>query len=264
MRDYLQDKREGEKKKKRRKIQFVLFFIILILIIGAFLFLVYKGVFSFHTITIEGNKQIGTPRITDTIESFLEANTSPFVLITKDTHLFFFSSERLSDHILTTLPYISTVTIEKNITDKTLKVTVSERDTYGLLCPSQGEEKSCWWFDSTGVIFLDGVYSEGQLVRTVRMNNITPSILDTFLSEKQFTVLQETFSFLEDLSWSSRTIIIEESIFEEGYVPQTKTSPALHISLRHAPTFAKKVIEELDKKNLEYIDLRIKNRVFYR
>ncbi len=264
MRDYLQDKREGEKKKKRRKIQFVLFFIIVLLIIGAFLFLVYKGVFSFTTITVEGNKQIGTPRIVSTIESFLEENTSLFSLLTDDTHLFFFSSERLSNHILTTLPYISKATIEKKLTDKTLKVTVSERDTYGLLCPIQDEAGSCWWFDSTGVIFLDGVYSEGQLVRTVQMNNITPAILDTFLSKKQFAVIQETFSFLEDLSWPSRTIVIEESIFEEGYVPQTKTSPALHVSLRHAPTFAKKVIEELDKKNLEYIDLRIKNRVFYR
>ena len=264
MRDYLQDKREGERKKKRRKIQFVLFFIILLIGIGIFLFLVYKGVFSFHTITVEGNKQITTSLITTTVESFLEEQTSPFSLLTDDTHLYFFSSQRLSDHILASLPYLSQATIQKNITDKVLHITVSERDTYGLLCPTQEEQRSCWWFDSTGVIFLDGVHSEGQLVRTIQMSDISPSILDTFLSKDHFNVIQETFTFLEDISWPSRTIVIEESVFEEGYIPQTKTSPALHISLRHSPTFATNVIQELHKTNLEYIDLRIKNRVFYK
>lgn len=264
MRDYLQDKREGEQRKKRRKLQFVLFFITLIILVGIFLFLVYKGVFSFEKTTVEGNQQIATPLIVSEVDSFLNQQTFLFSLITKDPHTLFFSSDRLSEHLLSSLPYLSSATIEKKLTDKELHVTVSERDTYGLLCPTQIEDESCWWFDSNGVVFLDGVHSEGNLVRTIQMNDVSPTILHTFLETDQFNVIKETFAFLEDLSWPSRTIVIEKSVFEEGYIPQTKTSPAIHISLRHSPLFARGVIQELDIKDLNYIDLRIKNRVFYR
>lgn len=170
-----------------------------------------------------------------------------------------FSRPRLPDHIP-----LASIHIVPNVLSRELTITVTERQRAMIWCVIN---RPCVWIDHAGVVLGDAPSGEGQLVPTVFDNALSHpfvgrKVITDAARHNLFTILK----FLKINNIIATRIELERETLDLRV--QSDVGPLLLFNLRNNLNVALPSLEplrlELDLTNLQYLDFRVPNKIYYR
>jgi len=245
------------KRTKKRRILFLIFLLVLILICGVGL----SPIIKIKAIEISGNKDVSAEKIRNSLDY---------------KNIFLLSNSKIKNDLLKKFPQILDLEIHKNIVKRTLKLIIKEREGIGIVCkasPAFAEATAgkCFYIDSEGVIFKESLLTSGFIILLIndfsnRQYNLGDKIFDKNLIESLLKIKDKLANELDILL---ANIDIMSYPVKDIRVTTYETWKVLFSSERNIDdqilelkTALKEKIK--DRTGLEYIDLRIENRVYYK
>ena len=264
---------ERERLKRNRLLKFKIYgvsLVFLLLAAGAgylIFFSTFLKIKEISIIRIAQNNQPIYPdqELIDDLKKFFNGEKKSFLFFEPD-HILGWNES--AEAFLENYRGIEKLKIKKDYFERKIKIEVKEREKFGVWCLTTAVN-NCWWFDKNGVIFLEAPKIEGNLINKVddfsnRELEIGDSVLERGFALnliKIFEVLEK--SGLRSKSLKFKDIQLQEIFFEN----ENGLLPKIYFSLRFDPDFAVAALRELKKQGLEkfeYIDLRVKNRGYYK
>jgi hypothetical protein len=244
-------KRHRKRKRYGKKIfALAIIFLFLLLVAG----IVLSPILKAKEINVYGNKEIDSEEIKNDIQSI---------------NILLMTSNGLKNKLLKNFPKISTVEIRKNILKRTIAVTITEREGLGIICKEN--TGNCFYVDKNGIIFEDAPQTSGSLVLLIKDSSLEEFSLGKKILEEQ--IITSIADFRENL-FSQTNIKI--NWFEISTHPPKEskiiTSEGWYLLLdltrdtQKQLSILKTALDEKikNRENLEYIDLRIENRIYYK
>jgi len=241
----------------------------LIVAVFVYFFLFYPGV-QVKSITISGNQKV----LSSEIESLILSDVNKKILgignwkVTSSS-IFLANSARLQKHILSAFPGVKEAKISKKFF-QALNVQIGERSPVAIFCSAKEE---CFFIDSEGIIF-EPTPEEGESMVIVRQaineqevfigkQAVKSNIIDLLTRVEKSLKDGFQISLKEALVSSSARLSIKTSEGWQIYfslnediavdLQITKLTLLLSGEISAGP-------EENPRKNLRYIDLRLKDR----
>lgn len=245
---------------KKKKIFFWILFLILVL---SCIFL-FSPLFTIKAVEVSGNKKIKTEQIK---EGFDYKN------------IFLFSEEGIKNDLLKKFPKIGNIEVKKNIVKRIVELKIEERERLGILCRMDVEEKvkGCFYIDKNGYVFEEAPETSGSLILLIKdysQNNfdvgehIFGQGTTSFISEIKEKLYSEANVKPIDFNLLAFPYVDLKVVTDEGWYiifslgkDATGQILALEAVLNSGPD---ELGELRDNKELEYIDLRLENRIYYK
>ena len=268
------DELRQRKKRRRRQIAFLVIFVVLAVTAGSIYALFFSSWFTIKEIKVSGNNELNHEEIRSLAENHINQNYL-FGLIQPYSNILFAGSEVIEHSLKDRYPLIETANVNKNLLNKNLYIELREREGIGVYCkgnPSIDSGQACFYFDRNNVLFKEAPHFSGNLFLVVedgrnRDFKLGHSFDDAELLDKIF----ETKRILDELR------IVEYQNFllpENSFDFWIKTKEDWHIYLDKETDIPsqlvalKKFMEEKlspdRRQTLQYIDLRINNRIYYK
>lgn len=157
-----------------------------------------------------------------------------------------------------------TAEIDKGWLTRSIIIEVKERERFGIWCI---KNERCYWMDKSGVVFEEAPLTEGGLILKVYDSQKSELSLGSQIVDDRFiNNLIVILENLNDLNISVKKIIFNRQLQElevDAY-----NGPEIFFSIRFNPTLninsLKKLSETLNFSRIDYIDLRVENRVYYK
>lgn len=253
------------KKQKIKKIKIYLIIFSVLLIVGAVIYFLRLPFIQISEIKINGNVFVEKQEIEQKANALLNKN---LLWIIPNRNIFLFSKYELIESIKIN-PAIVSVKIRKDFF-KTLSIEIQEQEKEMIYCTSI-EKTECFYVNKNGFIYakIDDIIIPEQEVIIYNEKGIK-GLKDNLIEEKNYIdivlfvrnlarqeikikeVYLKTDSTVEFISWDNTRFIT--SIFDEY-----KKDFANLIAL-----FDQQVVLKEQLSNVEYIDLRFGNKVFYK
>jgi len=240
------------KKERRVNKRVVILIISLFVLAGLAYVLFLSPVFKIKEIIISGNQKVSSERV----KSNLNCN-----------NIIFTTRRSVKNELLEKIPEILDLKISKNLFKRKLEINIQERETVGILC----RQDKCFYFDKDGVIFENAPSTNGSLVTIIKDYSIKDLKLGEAILGKDLVDI--ILSVKEDLS---QKIGIGVASFDIESYPVEKlrvvTGESWYIlfslkrDIKSQLLALKAALDEKiqDRMGLEYIDLRIENRIYYK
>jgi len=258
---------KSSKKLKRKKIflKIIIFFLLFLILTAGIILSLYIPKLRIQKIAVEGAEILNIDKIISNI--FNSLNGRHFFLIPKN-NILVASKKEISKNILNSFPRIRDVSLGKDFPSG-LSVKIKERQSTALLC--RGENKNeCAYIDENGFVFEKAPYFSGEIfLKFFDERDVGNSISDRqLLSEEQFNGLIDFKNYL--LKENIKIINInlkKDGIYElrtsEDWIILLNERNDFRIAFENFKTAFDSLIKE-EQNNLEYIDLRFGNKVFYK
>jgi len=246
---------------------FSLLFFVLILA-GLYLFLFCSKV-QVQTITISGNQKISSDNLKNIISNNANKKLIGFGnwgIFSKS--IFLVNSESIKNEILNLYPEIKTATIEKKFMQE-ITLQVEERQKFATFC----QNENCFDIDNSGVIFEKSQNSgENNLIVRQALNNGDLFLGQQIIQENIMTAIFEIEKNLKD----NFQINLTEALLSTQIRLDIKTGESWQIyfdveegydiglQLTKLNLLLKDEIKPESRQKLQYIDLRFKNRAYYK
>lgn len=260
---------DQEAKKKSRKNIFVSVFCLLIF--GILSWAVYLSpIFEIRKITINHPDKITAEEAAQIVSDLKLYSKIKFLYDfapTLQKNLFAIPKTKLAQNLTASFPEIRDLVIRKKFFH-TLSIEFNVREQVGIWCATQ---ENCYYIDADGVIFMPAPASEGSLILKIQdMKNPEADLGQTVLRPdllKFLTDFRDKLSEIEKVSVvlyklnGDRASI--EAVTGEGwsfFMGPAKTP----VNLLKALTATLDEAVKSKRANLEYIDLRIPDRIFYK
>ena len=263
---YNLSKNKPYKIKRRKKTIFsnkyfwILFFLIIFLAV-AFYFAIFYPFFQISHIEISGVKKVQTQEI----ENIIAAAIQKKIIFFDTKSIFLANPKEMNKKILEKFLQIKTADIKRKLPD-TLVVLIEERIVVANYC----QNDICFHIDDTGIAFENGE-NEGDIV--IKNNNPSPQILpgkqvlkkeyvDAILKiqrelKRDFDIIISYFSILD--SESKMEVLTQDS--GKFYFNMEGDMNSQIVNLN---SVLKEQIPTEKRMDLEYIDLRFGDKVFYK
>jgi len=249
------------------------FFIRLILsgiIIGGTIFLLFfNPFFEIQKWEIEETELIDETEINNYLNDFFKSKGGVFPK--NNFFVFTIRRQKISREIEKEFKVIKKASFGFSWDEKIFKqvsVFLEERKTLGIICPSS-DDLSCFFFDKEGFLFKKSPESKGPFILKVK-NTLEPELkLGDKIEEPKLieaiTQIEEQVSLNTDLSIREIEIINQnyDFILHTGNNWKIYFDPKEEIQ-RQCQVLKTLISEEKVKvnENIEYIDLRIKNKAY--
>lgn len=253
------------KKIRARVYKVVLVLMILVAaLIGTGYFLFLADLFNVRTISINASADL-RGGIENEVNSWLAAG---FWKINRRNNVLFFSARKLSGYLLSQLQSLDSAEVVKRF-PHTLEISVVERKPVGIWCVAG---KQCFYFDKAGAAYLEAVPSSGFIILNVndertRDLNIGSPVADRDLLDG--IVLSR--SLLSKNNIKVGEFIVPADSFDDFYAKtaggwQIKFSSSTDVAkqIRALTVFLNNKLTSAQKSALQYIDLRIQDRIYYK
>ena len=226
---------------------FVLFFILLLVYI--FLF---SPIFRIQALEMSGNKEINTEHIKNNFDY---------------KNIFLYTKDKIEKDLIQKFPKISNIEISKNLIKRTLKLNIEERERLGIVC----KEEKCFYIDKQGFIFEDAPQTSGFLILLIKDfsqreyflgDQIFEEKTINFIYEIREDIFPETGIRVLEFNIASFPVIELKAMTNEGWYILFDLTRDIKTQLLSLKAALQEKIK--DRKGLEYIDLRIENRVYYK
>ena len=247
---------EKERKRQRRILKLKIYGGIaafFVLIAGSGYLIVYSPLFQIKNINSEDEGLI------EQLKSYL-ASQSTIARILGPNNILIWTDK--TDPFVKERPEIAELTIEKDYFERQIKITVKERERFGVWCAS-----SCFWYDKSGVIFAEAPAMEGELINKIydsTNRELKPG--DKILEENLLGNLLKIFEVLQKSALSMKNLYLQDLSLQE-ISAESPLLPQIYFSLRFNPEStlpAIQSIKELGLAKIEYIDFRVENRAYYK
>ncbi len=171
------------------------------------------------------------------------------------------------EKILNSLPYLVDLKIKVDLWRQKLNISFQERKLEGVLCLVYNGQ--CFAFDKNGVIFKNVPKFEGYLILKVFDENLRAILIGySLLPEKDWLKnFQEIISEVKESDLKIKEIRIKSFGLREWEIILA-SGLILKMSFENRPQNLKEIIhrlsQQVDFNQLEYIDFRIPNRLYYK
>lgn len=242
----------------------IIFFWVLFLILVLAYFLFFSPVFKIKEIKVSGNRAIGSEEIQNSLDGFLYKK---FLFFFNRNNVFLATDNKLINILLNDFPRILSIKINKDIFKKTINLVIVERKETGIFC-----KEECYYIDAEGVIFEKAPQTSGSLILVIKDNSEREPELGSNVIEKNLMseLINLRIRLTSQLGLKVLDFIIEPGVSEdlrintnEGWYILFDKSRDLQNQLIALQLVLKEKIKE-ERKNLEYVDLRIENRAYYK
>ena len=246
-----------EEKIKKLKILFSLLFLLTI-ILTAFWLIFLSSLLKIQNINFSDNTVLNRDDALNII-----SDIAPFGL---GENLLILSKSRLKSELAAAFPSVTDITIRKKLFN-TIIINFDKRIQIGIWC----NDKNCFYFDKDGVAFADTPETEGSLILKIKDLSKNDILLgDKVLDDNQINFI---INFSDKVAENNKFKILEFKIkpnFSVDLEAVTDKNWSIYIDEKQDPAMAVNnllsILEEAVKNtgNLEYVDLRIPSRVFYK
>ncbi len=255
--------RQEQRRKFLYKIYFVLF--LTVLTVGGIGYLLFFGrLFDIREITIKGNEILQTADIQNITDKWLDQKR---LMIAHRANIFFISSQDLKSKLSDDFPRIVEVKIQRK--DRhALDLTIVENKTEYIYCVSQDR---CFQLDKTGLAFAESAPSSGAIyIRIDDERDITIDLGDHFDKPELFENFVILSRLANDQNLSLKNFVIPKDRFDEFEIITTlgwkiilnsTIDPIKQMTSFLAFYKQKMTTDQRDK--LQYVDLRIPDRIYF-
>ena len=278
-RGFYQSERASRIKKSRLKIKIYggLFFCLLA---GLIYFFVFSPVLWIEKIEVSGlsendgdSESIGKQDIEDIAQKILTEKFLGFIPLRS---VILIPADKIRANIFAGWPEIASVEIRKNFIfwqpqNKILKVEVKIREPMGVWCSGPAElPEQCFYIDKEGVIYKESPAMDGSLILTINdLRGETIRVKEPIVSKKLMDFVLEINKELPavlDLRAANFIISSEEDLrvlTSEGWQIYFNSEESFDSQLDILKRVLEDEIKE-ERSNLEYVDLRVGRRVYYK
>lgn len=257
----------------RRKRRLVLAGVLVVLLCIAcvvFAWASHSSRFAVEQIHVEGTQELSP----DVIRAFAEGIMidGRFHVIARNTILFY-PRQKITNALLAQYPRINTVTIQTDsIRDRTITITITERNTFALWCDTAGSG-SCYRVDDTGFVF-EPASSQGDTL--VVYGRVVPHVDRTAdaplwgsVEPEYFEQLRVLVQELSTFSFVPTSARIED---HDAYI-QLKSGFEVRVDVLQNPgatvnalvsVLTQDQLVDVPKESIEYVDVRFGERIFYK
>ena len=241
----------------RIKLYFGIFFIFLFFI--ALLYILrYSTVFQARDFRIIGNQQLSKEVILDTLK--------PLVLNNRWEE--FLGWQNLivwnRDNVDFNGTALLAAEIDRDWLRQSVNITIKERERLAIWC---GINSYCYWIDNEATAFEPAPETEGSLVLTINDPQNKKIVLGNKVIEERFVKnLNIILSAILELKIPVKKIVFERNLLDLNL--ESYFGPDLLFSVRFDPSLnlasLRSVLETADIKRMQYVDLRVENRIYYK
>ena len=248
-------------------------FLVVSSLIGLIIFTTYalffSGWFSIKEVRISGYNEISEPEIRNLVDDYLNKK---YLLdyIKHFSNILFANSETIVDSLLEKFPIIKSVNIDKGLFNKNLTVEINEREAVGIWCKNESDK--CFYFDREGVMFKPALRFSGEIFLTIEDSRGRDfNLADSFDDRELFEKISLTKGILDELKFLGYSnFFLPPGSFEfwvkakEGWYVYLDKENDVPIQLVALKKFLEEKLPESRRQNLQYIDLRVNNRIYYK
>jgi len=242
-----------KREKRRAKRKKATFYIFILLIIGGLIYLfIFSPVFRIKKINISGNQKVSSEEIISTL---------------KYKNIFLITKNSIKKQLTKKFPEILDLKLSKNLFKGELHIRLVERETVGILCAKD----KCFYFDKDGIIFGFASDINGGMITLVKdysdkNYNLGDKVFDKNLIDNILSIKDELASEI-DLGVSSFDIDVypvEELrvVTNESWYILFNLKNNIKSQLLALKAALNEKIQ--NRSTLQYIDLRIENRIYYK
>jgi len=202
-------------------------------------------------------------------------------------NIFLFSEEEIRNDLKNKFPKISELEVNKNLAKRSITLAIKERERLGIICRMGIEEKSdeddkekvkeCFYIDKTGFVFDGAPETSGSLIILIKDYSQNSFAIGDYVFGEQttdliFQIKERLFTEVNikplDFNFTSFPYAYLKVITSEGWYiifNLTKSTEAQIGALKTAFYSGPDQLKDLRHKGeLEYVDLRIENRIYYK
>jgi len=244
-------------KRKLRKTRLILPLLILVVIGGGLVYwLFFSSFWQVQALEISGLKKLTEEQIKDGLAD----------KVSSDNFLLWPEGEM----VINSFPLVANLQIEKSFIDRKINITVQEREALGVWCDYPESEQQCWWFDNRSLLFEKAPKPEGSLIVLIEegKKGIKIELGKRGLADKLWHNMKTIISSNVVRDLSVHKFIIDRQ--KEEVIAETAGGFNVYLSLRFDPAINLKALDKLiikdkfDLKKITYLDLRVKNRLYYK
>ena len=254
------------KRARKKKIRLILYCSLGAAGVASFLYLLFfSGYFSIRAVSVSGVDSA----LAEEIKKIAWAELEGGALFISRRNVLIFSTNEISEKIKNEIPALETVTAKKRFIHN-IAIEAKLREKKGIAC-AEAERTQCFYFDKNGVIFEESPEIVSAAILLFRDNSVS----DSSLPAEKYS--KETVDFADDT---------KEKLFEKTGVSIThftflnndgdieaRTDKGFKIMMTvdgRAEEQARVIKSVLDNEikdkisALDYIDLRVENRAYYK
>ena len=240
---------------------------VVLVLIFVFAGLARISYFRIKNVAIEGNATLGSEEL---MSGVLGAMTGNYFLIFPKNNILLASSGEIETKILNDFPRVKSISISKNLPGS-LSVKIEERKSTALLCRDAPPAGECYFLDENGFAFEKSPYFSGNIfIKFTDERNVGNSVSDTgqLISEEQFKGLMALIDSASGNGVEITDVVLKkEGIYnlntQEGWKIILSERNDLKIAADNLRITLESKIKD-KRPTLEYIDLRLANKVFYK
>lgn len=292
------DVRSREERRRSRIFSGLIFLVICAFLIGGAWTVIYSPLFMVKSIEITGNNNISNDNIITLATAEIFRDSFWKRVLGTDNILIW--PDGFSGNSLKFLPELKSLSIQKSYRQRKIKIVAEERKPFGVWCllgartyadgtqtnadngqintesfqresalsQRSSASDSCWWFDSSGTIFRKAIGVEGSLIAALNDYSQENIGLNSKILPDEF--IPNIFSIFRAVSASGLSVkeIRLNDLAAQEIEVDTYDGPKIYFSLRFSADNVPEVIKSLKEKitfgNLQYLDFRVENRVYYK
>lgn len=254
---------------------------------GIFYLIISSPIFEINKISVNGLKDVKPEEIQKIADDILSVK---FLNKIPKNNPILLPEQEIIRSIINNFPKIKEVTLTKKFRDNALVINITEREAAAIWCRAIPEEsvsissssagqllsqapqaENCFFADASGFIFGEAPILSGGAVPTVYEQTTLPiNIKDEVSSPKTLEFILAVKKELAAVNLNLTDFVIKsqslgdlEILTPEGWI--------IYLDISHPPASQinalKRVLEEEIKENrnrLEYIDLRVPDRAYYK
>jgi len=235
---------------------------------GLCYFLFLSSYFGINNIKISGNRTISEGDLRTKVENIISQKT---LFLAMAGNIFLLPQDKIEKKILADFPKVEQVSIKRDI-PKNIEVILKEREAAAIWCNATQEASDCFFMDASGVVFERAPATEGSLIFKIRerlqRTNISEGsqIFDKDFANKIFEAKKKLENGFSSLSFLEGTVL-------DGNIVEMKSSEGWKVvfditsDIESQIQATKKILSEIsleEKSKIEYFDLRVEGRVYYK
>ncbi|MEK7562132.1 MAG: cell division protein FtsQ/DivIB [Patescibacteria group bacterium] len=262
------------KKSILRRPIFWIFVLFLILFIAAVYFYLFYSGFQIKNIIISGNVKVQSEDIENLVSYSINKKLiglGGWNAMSKS--IFLTNPPELQSLILKTFPMIETVLVEKNF-PQNISLQINERKPIAVFCPSTSSGQAsdqCFFIDKNGVVFEEiQNTSQDMPILSQMIDDKKAFVGENAIGKDVMNVILKIEKNLKD----NFQINIKEAFLSNPFRLDVKTSENWQVyfnlssdtdlQITKLNSLLKDEISQKERTSLQYIDLRYKDRAYYK